>query len=161
MGLAGMSGLFTALTDADLKRIAVVLLLIIFNVLFAVVGAIMKGGFKAEEGGLDINKLPEFVYKQVLPYVVGLAFFEAFLHLIPPSMLVSDLFHGAGTVAANTTTVPGLPTVDPTAGWKWLDPTVLWSIYGAIVIDLAYRTFTNFAYMFGKGISLAQRAAAK
>lgn len=161
MGATGMSGLFTALTDADLKRIAVVLLLITFNFLFAIVGALMKGGFRADAGGLDLNKLPEFVYKQILPYVVGLAFFEAFLHLIPPSMLVSDLFHGAGTVAANTTTTPGLPSVDPAAGWKWLDPTVLWGVYGAIVIDLAYRTFTNFAYMFGKGMTLAQSAAAK
>lgn len=152
-----MDGLFSALTPDDMKRIAVVLLLIFFNFVFAVVGALMKGGFRAEAEGLDLHKLPEFVYKQILPYLVGLAFFEAFLHLLPPSTLVGDLFHGA----TPATPIPGAPEIDPAAGWKWLDPTVLWAVYAAIILDLAKRTFTNLVYMFGKGMTLAQSIAQK
>lgn len=147
-----MSGIFSPLTDGDLKRIAVVLLLIFFNFTFAVLGAMMRGGFDPTRGGFDFKKLPEFVYNQILPYIVGLAFFEAFLHILPPSTLVGGLF-------GNTNPTDSPIPVDPSAGWQWLDPTVLWATYAAIVLNLAKQTFTNLVYLFGKGLTLAQSLA--
>lgn len=147
-----MNGIFSTLTDGDLKRIAAVLLLIFFNFLFAVTGALMRGGFDPTRGGFDFKKLPEFVYTNILPYLVGFAFFEAFLHLLPPSTLVGGLFQGANPADSP---IP----VDASAGWKWLDPTVLWATYAAIVLNLAKQTFTNLVYLFGKGLSLAQSLA--
>lgn len=152
-----MSGLFSPLTDGDLKRIAVVLLLIFFNFVFAVLGSMMRGGFDPALGGFDFKKLPEVVYKYILPYLVGLAFFEAFLHVLPPSEIVSSLFQGQPSVTGPAPAVP----LEPGAGWLWLDPTVLWATYGAIVLNLAKQTFTNLTYLFGKGLTLAQSVAAR
>lgn len=157
-----MNGIFTPLTVDDEKRIAIVLLLIFFNFVFAVVGAIMRGGFDATAGGFDIKKLPQVFYLQVLPYFVGMAFFEVFLHLLPPSSIMGSLF--GGTVAAPAAPLPGATSpipVEPGAGWQWLDPTVLWITYGVIVVNLAYKTFTNLVYLFGKGITLAQVVASR
>lgn len=90
-----MNGLFSVLTEDDLKRIAFVLLVILANFVFAVLGAIVRGGFDAKAGGLDYKKLPVFFTTQVLPFVVGLAFFEAFLHVLPPSELTQTLLSPA------------------------------------------------------------------
>lgn len=147
-----MNGIFSSLTEGDLRRIAALFLLIFFNTVFAVVGALMKGGFNPANGGFDPHKFPEFVYKQILPYIVGFAFFEAFLHLLPPSELVASF-------ASTPALAEGIEPVDPSLAWKWLDPTILWGTYAAIIVDLAKRTFTNLAFMFGKAITLAQGAA--
>jgi hypothetical protein len=148
-----MNGIFSSLTEGDLRRIAALLLLIFFNTIFAVVGALMKGSFDPAAGGFDPRKFPEFVYKQILPYFVGFAFFEAFLHLLPPSTLVAS-FAGAPAPI-----IEGIDPIDPAAAWTWLDPAVLWGTYSAIIVDLVKRTFTNLSYLFGKGIIMAQAVA--
>lgn len=153
-----MNLIFAPLTDGDLRRIAALCLLIISNTIFAVVGALMKGGFNPALGGFDAHKFPEFIYKQVLPYLVGFAFFEAFLHLLPPSTLVASLYPEQKALAEAAT---GIPPVDPAEAWKWLDPVMLWLTYSAIIVDLAKKTFTNLAFMFGKALTLAQGLAAK
>ncbi len=148
-----MDQIFSALTAADVKRIAVVLLLIFFNFAFAVVGALVKGGFDPSKEGLDFKKLPEFVYKQVLPYVIGLAFFEAFLHVLPPSQMAQTLF--ASAVPSTAAAVE-----PPTNGWMWLDPTILWTVYGSMVAMLVKQVSLNVIYLFGKGLVAAQSVAA-
>ena len=147
-----MSGIFSSLTEGDLKRIAAVLLLIVFNAVFAVIGALMRGGFNPAAGGFDAKKFPEFFYKQILPFVVGLAFFEAFLHLQPPSGLVSAL------VGADSVIVVG-EELSPSSPWAWLDPTVLWTVYGSIIVMLVRQLSANLIYVFGKGLTLAQSKA--
>lgn len=152
-----MSNLFSPLTDSDIKRIAIVLLLVIANFVFAVLGALIRGGFDPARGGFDFRKLPEFVYKDVLPYVVGLAFFEAMLHILPPSVMVGNLFGGQPSPTGPAPIIP----VEPGAGWQWLDPTVLWATYAAVVLSLVQKTLANLTYLFGKGINLAQELTAR
>lgn len=147
-----MDNIFAPLTLEDEKRIAVVILLIFFNFVLAVVGALVKGGFDPSKGGLDFKKLPEFIYKQVLPYVIGLAVFEAFLHVLPPSQMASALF--------STPTATGLDAVTP-SGWSWLDPTLLWTVYGAMVAMLVKQFSINLVFLFGKGLEVAQSVAKK
>lgn len=145
-----MNGLFSVLTEADQKRIAIVLLMILGNFVFAILGAVVRGGFDANKGGLDYRKLPVFFTQQVLPYVVGLAFFEAFLHVLPPSELAQTLFSGGAEVLAEGATTPA-------NWWEWLDPATLWSIYGAMVVKVGTGLVKNLLYLYGK----AQEAASK
>ena len=151
-----MLNLFTTLTDGDQKRIAAVILIIIANFVFAVVGALVKGGFVPANGGLDFKKLPEFFVKQILPYVVGLAFFEAYLHLVPPSESVQLLFHKAAEIDSIATPMPYAVASN---SWAWLDPTALWVVYGSMVAMLVKQLSSNFAYLFGKGLTAAQAAS--
>ena len=151
-----MGDIFSALTVDDERRIAFVLLVILANFALAVVGAIVKGGFDPAKDGFDFQKLPEFFYKQVLPYVLGLAVFAAFLHVLPPSTLAAALVGST----PSTTVVDGLTVATP-SGFAWLDPTALWTVYGAMVANLVKSLLINLAYLVGKGSEAAQAVAAK
>lgn len=143
-----MIALFAPLTEGDLKRIAAVTLIIIANFFAAVIGAIVKGGFNPANGGLDFKKLPEFFYKQVLPYVFGLAFFEAYLHVYPLSESAAALF---GKTATLDTTTP--------SSFGWIDPAALWTVYSAMVANLVVQLSKNLFYLVGKGLEVAQLQA--
>lgn len=150
-----MLNLFATLTEGDQKRIAAVILIIAANFVFAIIGALVKGGFDPAKGGFDFNKLPEFFVKQILPYVVGLAFFETYLHLAPPSTSAQLLFGGPPKVIADATSaIPENP-------WMWLDTTTLWAVYGSMMILLVKKLLANLFYLFGKGIEQAQTIAKK
>jgi len=150
-----MSSIFSGLTEGDIRRVAILLFLIFFNFIFAVVGSLMRGGFNPANGGLDPKKLPEFIYKHVLPYIVGFAFFEVFLHFLPPSQMATTLFD------TKPTTLIDISGVDVSKPWAWLDPAVLWIGYSSIVVMLVKQVFSNLVYVFGRGLQLAQSAAAK
>lgn len=150
-----MNGLFSVLTEDDLKRIAFVLLVILANFVFAVLGAIVRGGFDAKAGGLDYKKLPVFFTTQVLPFVVGLAFFEAFLHVLPPSELTQTLLSPPSV--APDSLIEGAAA--PVNWWLWLDPATLWAVYGAMVAKLVTGLLKNMAYLVGKGQEAAQNAS--
>lgn len=149
-----MDSIFSSLTIADQKRIAIVLLLILANFVFAVIGALVRGGFDPAKGGFDYKKFPLFFTQQVLPYVVGLAIFEAFLHVLPPS----DMAETLTAPAASPLLAPIVPQPNPFA---WLDPTALWTVYGSMVSLLLVSLSKNLSYLFGRGLDAAQAAAKK
>lgn len=151
-----MNSLFSALTEGDLKRIGAVVLIILANFVFAVVGAVVKGGFDPAAGGLDTKKLPEFFTKQVLPYVLGLAFFEAFLHVVGIGDTVSALFGKTSPVVDAAGAL-----VPPPDSFAWLDPAALWTIYGAMVANLTKQLLVNLFFLIGKTSEAASAIAKK
>lgn len=152
-----MNGIFSTLTDGDKSRIAFVLILILANYVFAVIGSVARGGFDPKAGGFDWHKLPKFFTEQILPYVVGLAFFEAFLHLLPPSELAAGLTASGGAEVLEQGV--GVPQVATPSSWTWLDPATLWAVYSAMVAQLLAAFMRNVTYLFGKGIEAAQKAS--
>lgn len=107
------------LTQADQRRILIVMFFILADIVLGVTNAIVRREF-------DWDKLAAFLRTMIFPYIIILTLLEIGMHVLTPSTIL--LAWGANPPAWLQT---------------FLDAAPLWTIYGVVMIALVKSVVSN------------------